>query len=249
MLVDAPASFASPLAPLPAPPPPASIAIAGHGERFTVGRVFCLGRNYGSGETPAARGATPLYFMKPASAVMDARGEVPFPPATTEFCHEVELVVALGRGGFRIPVVTALEHVWGYAVGLDMTRRDLQARAKAEGQSWEAAKGFDGAAPIGPLVPVAQCGHPAQGAIWLAVNGEERQRADLGELLWSVAEAISLLSGYLPLRPGDLLMTGTPPGVAPLAAGDVITAGIAGLGRLDLVVGHPPQPWNPGEQQ
>ncbi|MEH3022735.1 MAG: fumarylacetoacetate hydrolase family protein [Pseudomonas oryzihabitans] len=245
MLVDTRVSLPS----LPAPPPPASIAIAGHGERFNVGRVFCLGRNYGWGEALAARGATPLYFMKPASAVMDARDEVPFPPATAEFCHEVELVVAIGLGGFRIPVATALDHVWGYAVGLDMTRRDLQTRAKAEGQSWEAAKGFDGAAPIGPLVPVAESGHPVRGAIWLAVNGEERQRADLGDLIWSVAEAISLLSGYLPLRPGDLLMTGTPPGVAPLAAGDVITAGIAGLGQLDLVVGPTPQPWNPGEQQ
>lgn len=249
MFVDAPTNLRLALPALPAPLAPVSIAIADRNERFYVGRVFCLGRNYRWGDVPAQRDATPLYFMKPPSAVMDARGEVPFPPATDEFCHEVELVVAIGRGGFRIPAAAALDHVWGYAVGLDMTRRDLQARAKAEGQSWEAAKGFDGAAPIGPLVPVAECGHPTQGAIWLAVNGAERQRADLGDLIWPVAEAISLLSGYLPLQPGDLLMTGTPPGVAPLAAGDVITAGIAGLGQLDLVVGCRPQPWNPGEQQ
>lgn len=249
MFVDTPTDLHRALPALPAPPAPASIAIAGCNERFNVGRVFCLGRNYRWGNVPAHRSVTPLYFMKPSSAVIDARGELPFPPATDEFCHEVELVVAIGRGGFRIPVATALDHVWGYAVGLDMTRRDLQTRAKTEGQSWEAAKGFDGAAPIGPLVPVTECGHPTQGVIWLAVNGSERQRGDLGDLIWPVAEAISLLSGYLPLQPGDLLMTGTPPGVSPLAAGDVITAGVAGLGQLDLVVGSRPQPWNRGERQ
>ncbi|MBD1587239.1 fumarylacetoacetate hydrolase family protein [Pseudomonas typographi] len=226
------------------PPAPHTVTlpVSGSPARFPVNRVLCLGRNYhwGAPSEPQGEAPPPLYFMKPASAVIDASGQIPFPPATAEFCHEIELVVAIAEGGFRIPASQALAHVWGYAAGLDMTRRDLQTRAKAEGQSWEAAKAFDGAAPIAPLVPVAECGHPAQGAIWLRVNGEERQRGDLAQLITPVAEAIALLSQYLRLQPGDLIMTGTPPGVAPLQPGDLIEAGIDGVGALEVRVGPRP---------
>ncbi|MFF7710144.1 fumarylacetoacetate hydrolase family protein [Pseudomonas sp. NPDC007930] len=217
---------------------PVTLAIAGHPERFTVNRVFCLGRNYHWGAASAAdHSAPPLFFMKPTSAVVEASGQVPFPPGTEEFCHEIELVVALAEGGFAIDPAQALGHVWGYAAGLDLTRRDLQTRAKAEGQSWEAAKAFDAAAPIGTLVPVAECGHPSAGEVWLNVNGEPRQRGDLAQMITPVAEAIALLSRYLLLQPGDLIMTGTPPGVAALQPGDVISAGVTGVGQLQVQVG------------
>lgn len=208
--------------------------------RFPVGRVFCLGRNYHWDAAADAAKEKPLYFMKPASAVTDATGEITYPPLTDEFCHEIELVVAISKAGANIDPAHALAHVWGYAAGLDLTRRDLQMAAKAVGQPWEAAKAFDGAAPMTALVPAGQIGHPREGAIWLSVNGQERQRSDLSRQIWPVADVISQLSAYITLRPGDLIMTGTPTGVAALQPGDVVNAAIEGIGALEMRVGPRP---------
>lgn len=217
-----------------------TLPIKGSDRSFPVNRVFCLGRNYHWGDSSDALREQPIYFMKPASSVIEAVGEIGFPPMTAEFCHEIELVVALGKGGANIPESQALAHVLGYAAGLDLTRRDLQMSAKAAGQSWEVAKVFDGSAPISPITPVSQCGHPSTGAIRLGVNGVERQRSDLGKQIWSVAEVVSLLSRYITLVPGDLIMTGTPPGVAALQPGDVISASIEGVACLEVRVGREP---------
>lgn len=219
--------------------PDASITldVQGSEARFPVNRVFCLGRNYPWGDTQDAVRQAPMFFMKPATAVVPAQGELVYPPMTEEFCHEIELVVAIGTAGANIPEAGALEHVWGYAAGLDLTRRDLQMAAKAAGQPWEAAKAFDGSAPISTVIPVSRIGHPDHGAVWLQVNGVERQRSSLEQQIWSVSEIISRLSQSIALRAGDLIMTGTPPGVAALQPGDVITAGIDGIGRLDVRVG------------
>lgn len=222
-----------------APAPTPALAVAGSEQDFAVNRVFCLGRNYPwPGDAAGAPRQPPLYFMKPASSVVPAIGEIAYPPATGEFCPEIELVVALGKGGSDISAGQALAHVWGYAAGLDLTRRDLQHAAKAQGQSWEAAKAFDGAAPVTPLVPASRIGHPQHGAIWLNVNGQPRQRSDLSLQLWSVAEVISQLSRYLTLQPGDLIMTGTPAGVQPLQPGDKIHAAIEGIATLEVTVGR-----------
>lgn len=220
-----------------APTATPTLPIAGSDERFPLARVFCLGRNYHWGDSQGQVRVFPLFFMKPASAVIDARGELAFPSQTEDFCHEIELVVAIGRDGFRITPQQALEHVWGYAAGLDLTRRDLQMAAKAVGQPWEAAKAFDGSAPITPIVPVSRLGHPDVGAVWLSVNGRERQRSSLQSQIWSVAEVISQLSESVQLKAGDLIMTGTPPGVDALLPGDVITAGIEGIAELEVRVG------------
>ena len=219
------------------PDPPVTLPVQGSDARFPVSRVFCLGRNYFWSGADRSLKARPLYFMKPASSVIEAVGLVPYPALSNEFCHEVELVVALGMGGRAIPEAQALDCVWAYGVGLDLTRRDIQMAAKAAGQPWEAAKAFDGAAPIGALVPVETGGHYAAGAIWLAVNGRVRQRADLADQIWSVPQIISQISEYIELRPGDLIMTGTPQGVDTLEAGDELTAGIEGVGTIQLTVG------------
>lgn len=214
-----------------------TLPIAGSSERFPVARVFCLGRNYHWGDSTGQTREFPLFFMKPASSVIDATGEVEFPPQTNEFCPEIELVVAIGKDGFQIEQSAALEHVWGYAAGLDMTRRDLQMAAKAVGQPWESAKAFDGSAPITPIVAASRLGHPGQGAVWLNVNGVERQRSNLESQIWTVSEVISQLSQSVRLKAGDLIMTGTPPGVGPLEPGDVVTAGIDGIGQCEVRVG------------
>ncbi|MGC1332621.1 fumarylacetoacetate hydrolase family protein, partial [Pseudomonas sp.] len=215
-----------------APDAGVSLDVQGSEARFPVNRVFCLGRNYPWGDAQDAVRQAPMFFMKPATAVVQAQGELVYPPLTEEFCHEIELVVAIGTEGSDIPEACALEHVWGYAAGLDLTRRDLQMAAKAAGQPWEAAKAFDGSAPITAVVPVSLIGHPQQGAVWLQVNGVERQRSSLDAQIWSVAQIISRLSQSIRLRAGDLIMTGTPPGVGALQPGDVINAGIDGIGQL-----------------
>lgn len=220
------------------PVSPTTLPVEGSSERFPVGRVFCMGRNYPWGDATGQQREAPVFFMKPASSVIDAQGEIGFPPLTEEFCHEIELVVAIGKGGADITETQALEHVWGYAAGLDMTRRDLQKVAKVAGMPWDGAKAFDGSAPIGAIQPVSQIGHPNVGAVWLAVNGEERQRSALENQIWSVEEVISRLSQSITLRPGDLIMTGTPPGVDALQPGDVISAGIAGIGSIEMRVGQ-----------
>lgn len=222
------------------PEPQVDLPVAGSDQRFPVGRVFCVGRNYPWPGAGSEKPDAPVFFMKPASAVVEAVGEVIYPPMTDEFCHEVEFVVAIGKGGASIAEADALEHVWGYAAGLDLTRRDIQMRVKSAGMAWEMAKVFEGAAPITAVVPVARAGHPDHGAVWLSVNGQERQRSSLEEQIFTVGEVISLLSRLVPLRPGDLIMTGTPHGVAALNPGDVINAGIGGVAELEMRVGERP---------
>jgi fumarylpyruvate hydrolase len=174
----------------------------------------------------------PFFFAKPADAVVESGAAVRYPPRTANLHHEVELVVALGRGGRNLAFDAALDHVYGYAVGNDLTRRDLQTLAKNEGRPWDTAKGFDQSAPVGAIHPVAQIGHPQRGSIWLEINGVRRQQADLEEMIWSVPEIIVELSTLFELAPGDLIFTGTPAGVGPVVPGDGIVAGIEGLDTL-----------------
>jgi len=219
-------------------PAPATMPVSGGTAVFPVGRVYCMGRNYAWGPDEPRPRDMPAWFMKPANAVVQAHGVLLYPPGTVDFCHEIELVVAIGRGGRNIdPAHVEPHHVWGYAAGLDLTRRDLQQQAKRAGGPWEAAKAFDHSAPCTPLVSAAVCGHPRQGAVWLAVNGIERQRADLSGLLWSVAELVAMLSRSVTLVPGDLVYTGTPVGVGPLQAGDVVAGGVEGIGQFSMTVG------------
>jgi len=220
-----------------AAPEPTILPVAGSAAVFPVGRVYCIGRNYKWGTDEAAPTQMPAWFMKPADAVVPADGTYPYPPGTDDFCHEIELVVAIGRGGRDIdPARVEPDHVWGYAAGLDLTRRDLQQQAKRAGGPWEAAKAFDLSAPCSPVVPAALCGHPRHGAIWLAVNGTERQRADLSDLLWPVSDLVAMLSRSVTLMPGDLIYTGTPAGVGPLQTGDVVSAGVAGIGEFSITI-------------
>ncbi|SFN54654.1 fumarylacetoacetate hydrolase family protein [Variovorax sp. OV329] len=225
-------------------PTPASLPVTGTTAVFPVGRVFCIGRNYRwDRQDTASPVDMPPWFMKPANAVVPAQGELPYPPGTSDFCHEVELVVAIGRGGSDIdPAQVEAGHIWGYAAGLDLTRRDLQQQAKRAGNPWEAAKAFDHSAPCTPLVPAQVCGHPRQGEVWLAVNGTERQRGDLSELLWPVRELVAMLSRSVALQPGDLVFTGTPSGVGPLQPGDVVSGAVADIGRFSMTVCSPPEP-------
>jgi fumarylpyruvate hydrolase len=221
-------------------PSPTGLAVTGTGARFPVGRVYCIGRNYAWSADEARPTDMPAWFMKPADAVVPADGALPYPPQTAEFCHEIELVVAIGRSGHNLdPARIEAEHIWGYAAGLDLTRRDLQQQAKRVGGPWEPAKAFDRSAPCAPLVPAAVCGHPRQGAIWLSVNGTDRQRADLSDLLWRVPELVAMLSRSVTLLPGDLIFTGTPVGVGPLQPGDLVEGGIAGIGGFSMTVTAP----------
>lgn len=219
------------------PPAIASLAVAGREDRFPVNRVFCIGRNYRWQADEPRPVDMPGWFMKPASAVVPAVGTLRHPPQTAEFCPEIELVVALARGGRDIAAAQANEHIWGYAAGLDMTRRDLQQHAKRTGGSWEPAKAFDASAPCTPLVPAATIGHPSRGAIWLTVNHEDRQRDDLAGLLWPVPDLIAMLSRSVALQPGDLIFTGTPVGVSPLKPGDVLRGGIEGIAEFTMTTG------------
>jgi fumarylpyruvate hydrolase len=220
-------------------PPPArvSVGIVGREDRFPVRRIFCVGRNYAAhvremGGDP--KNESPIFFTKPADALVASGVQVPYPPGTDNLHHEVELVVALRRGGSDIAVADALNHVYGYAVGNDLTRRDLQSKAAQKGLPWDMSKGFDASAQISRIHPVDQVGHLAQGAIWLKVNGEFRQQSTLQQMIWSVAEILSALSALVELRPGDLVFTGTPDGVGPLVVGDDVSAGIAGLDGLEF---------------
>lgn len=215
------------------PHAPVSIPIARSGS-FAVRRVYCVGRNYiehiremGSDERDP-----PIFFAKPADAVVVGGADVPYPPKTQDFQHEIELVVAIGKDGADIDVSDALDHVYGYAVGLDMTRRDIQAVAKKAGRPWEMSKAFDFSAPIGAIEPASAIGHPDKGAISFSVNGEVRQTGDLSEQIWSVAESIAYLSGYVTLKAGDIIMTGTPAGVSAVVRGDVLEGSIAGIGSV-----------------
>jgi fumarylpyruvate hydrolase len=217
------------------PPPPVTLPIDGRDAVFPVLRVFCVGRNYAEhalemGHNPERE--PPFFFMKPATAVVPNGGRLPFPVATDDLHHEIELVVALGSGGADIPVDRALERVYGYAVGLDMTRRDLQAKAKEMGRPWDMGKGFDRSAPISALRSAEAIGHPDAGPIWLQVNGVPRQTGDLSQQIWKVPETIAYLSTLVELRPGDLIMTGTPAGVGRVVPGDVLEGHVEGVGDL-----------------
>ena len=219
------------------PPAPTTLAVAGSTALFPVNRVYCIGRNYAWSADEPPPSEMPAWFMKPANAVVPAHGALPYPPGTTEFCHEIELVVAMGQGGKNIdPAQVEQHHIWGYAAGLDLTRRDLQQQAKRLGGPWEPAKAFDDSAPCTPLVPVATAGHLRQGAVWLAVNGVDRQRADVADLLWSVPELVAMLSRSVTLQPGDLIFTGTPVGVGSLQPGDVVTGGVGNIGQFSMTV-------------
>jgi fumarylpyruvate hydrolase len=223
---------------LPAMPTP-TIAVAGMSARFAVRRIFCVGRNYAAharemGSDPTRE--APFFFCKPAEAVVDSGADIAYPPETGDFHHEIELVVAIGIGGSDIPREQALDHVFGYAVGIDLTRRDLQNDAKDHGRPWDLSKGFDRSAPIAPLHPVAETGHPAAGRIWLAVNGKLRQDSDIADMIWPVADIIATASRSIELRPGDLFMTGTPAGVGPLLPGDTVTGGIDGLTSIEIAI-------------
>ena len=224
-----------------AAPTPATVPVVGGGE-FPVRRIYCVGRNYA--EHAQEMGFTgrepPFFFLKPSDAVMPVpygtTGEIHYPPLTANFHHEVEMVVAIGLGGRDIAAANAARHIWGYAVGLDMTRRDLQNDMKKQGRPWCIGKAFDESAPIGPLHPAASVGDLSRGAVTLSVNGVLRQKGDLSELIWNVAETIETLSRAWTLAPGDLIFTGTPAGVGAVVAGDVMTATIAGLGTLSVAV-------------
>ena len=228
-------SFVIPAAPVPAVP------VAGGG-LFPVHRIYCVGRNYA--EHAQEMGFTgrepPFFFLKPADAVVPvaegATGEIPYPPLTSDFHHEVELGVAIGQGGRDIPVAEAARHIWGYAVGLDMTRRDRQGEMKKQDRPWCIGKAFDASAPIGPLQPISATGELNRGEITLSVNGVPRQKGDVADLIWNVAETIATLSQAWTLAPGDLIYTGTPAGVGAVVAGDLMEARIAGLGTLRVVV-------------
>jgi fumarylpyruvate hydrolase len=217
-------------------PPQASLAVVETHARFPIRRVFCVGRNYAAharemGKDPDRE--PPFFFMKPADAVCDA-GMVPYPPQTSDLHHEIELVLALGSGGSNLSEKEALACVWGAGVGIDLTRRDLQAQAKKMGRPWEWGKAFDMSAPIGPLVPLAQVPSLQTGRIWLQANGEMRQSADISDLIWSVAEIISVLSESMAVSAGDLVMTGTPAGVAACHPGDVLRGGVDGIGEIEV---------------
>jgi fumarylpyruvate hydrolase len=217
-----------------------TVAVSGTEATFPVRRIYCVGRNYAAharemGADPDRE--PPFFFMKPADAVVPDGSTLPYPPATRQLHHEVELVVALARGGRDIKAAQALDHVFGYAVGLDLTRRDLQAAARKVGQPWDMAKGFDRSAPISALRPVAEVGHPGRGAITLAVNGEVRQKGDLSDLIWNVADTIAYLSSLVELAPGDLIYTGTPEGVGAVGPGDRLLGEIAGVGSLTITIG------------
>jgi fumarylpyruvate hydrolase len=222
---------------VPAAPRP-TVAVEGGGPRFPVRRIFCVGRNYPehSREMGFTDRAPPFFFTKPADAVVVSGSAVPYPPRTANLHHEIELVVALGRGGRDVLVGDALEFVLGYAVGNDLTRRDVQAAAKEAGRPWDTAKGFDHAAPVTAIVPIARCGHPSKGRIWLEVNGRPRQQGDIADMIWSVPEVIAELSTWFELAPGDLVFTGTPAGVGPLVAGDRVRGGVDGVGILEHTV-------------
>ena len=217
-----------------APPPVPAVPVEGGG-RFPVRRIFCVGRNYAEharemGGDPARE--PPFFFAKPADAVLTGGADMPYPTGTSDLHHEMELVAAIGRGGAAIAPAEALAHVYGYAAGLDMTRRDLQAAAKQAGRPWDMSKGFDFSAPIGEIAPAARIGHPARGRIELKVNGATRQSSDLSQMIWSTAETIAYLSNLVRLAPGDLIFTGTPAGVAAVARGDLLEGEIEGVGRV-----------------
>src|SRR5215472_4214414 len=226
-----------------APAPQVAVPVVGSSEQFAVRRIYCVGRNYEAharemGHDPDRE--PPFFFAKPADAVLyvapGATGEFPYPAQSKNVHYEMELVAAIGKAGKNIPASSALDHVYGYALGLDMTRRDLQAEAKKLGRPWDTAKGFDHSAPMGPIHPVSKVGQLEKGEIRLAVNGEEKQRSDISQMIWPVADTIAFLSTLFELKAGDLIYTGTPEGVGAVVKGDLMTGGVAGIGEFAVRV-------------
>ena len=218
------------------PPRPPSVAVAGARARFPVRRIFCVGRNYAAHvrEMGADEREPPFFFTKPADAVVDSGALVAYPPACKDLHHEAELVVALGRSGALIDPADAPGHIWGYAAGIDLTRRDLQAQAKKAGRPWDMAKGFDQSAPCGAICPAADCPEMSEARLTLAVNGDPRQNAPLADMIWPVPDIIAHLSALVTLAPGDLIFTGTPSGVGALEPGDRVDVSVTGLPELTI---------------
>jgi fumarylpyruvate hydrolase len=220
------------------PPAAASLPVAGTTQLFPVHRIYCVGRNYAAHAVEMGHDPTkepPFFFQKnPDNIVLS--GEFPYPSASNDVHHEIEMIVALKRGGSDIPVEQALDCVFGYGVGLDMTRRDLQGKAKDMGRPWEVGKAFEASAPCSAIVPAATIGHPSEGEIWLEINGERRQSGNLNQLIWKVPEMISYLSGLFTLAPGDIIMSGTPSGVGPVQRGDRLHGHVEGVGELEVRV-------------
>jgi len=224
-----------------APAPQPALAVAGSDKLFPVRRLWCVGRNYVEHIKEMGQDVRepPFFFAKPADAIVPDGGTVPYPSLTKDMHHEVELVVALKSGGRNIPTDKALACIYGYGVGIDLTRRDLQIASRDIKRPWEIGKAFDHSAPCGPLAPAATIGHPSKGRIVLKVNGKVRQDGDLNQMIWNVPEIISKLSEMVALDPGDIIMTGTPSGVAATVAGDKIECEIAGVGTLAVTIGQP----------
>ncbi|NML86366.1 fumarylacetoacetate hydrolase family protein [Polaromonas sp.] len=224
------------------PPAIVSVPVVGSSERFAVHRIYCVGRNYEdhAKEMGFTGREAPFFFLKPADAIVaveaGSTGSIPYPSLTKNLHHEIELVVAIGTGGKNIKAADAQKHIYGYAVGLDMTRRDLQGEMKKQGRPWCIGKGYDHSAPIGPITPAAQAGDVGKAEIYLQVAGQDRQRSNVSKLIWNIAETIEHLSAAWELQPGDLIYTGTPEGVAAVVAGDTMMGGISGLGELSVKV-------------
>jgi fumarylpyruvate hydrolase len=221
-------------------PAPVRLPVQGDSRAFPVHRIYCVGRNYAAhavemGHDPDKE--PPFFFQKNPDNLLCGAVRMPYPPATHDLHHEIELMVGLKQGGRDVRTDRALDHVYGYAVGLDMTRRDLQGEAKSLGRPWEVGKAFEHAAPCGPIVPAAETGHPDRGAIWLDVNGARRQEGDLAQMIWKVPEMIRILSSLFTLQPGDLIMTGTPAGVGPVQRGDRLHGHVQGVGDLEIAIG------------
>jgi fumarylpyruvate hydrolase len=224
------------------PPAAVSVPVVGTKDRFPVHRIYCVGRNYE--EHAKEMGFTgrepPFFFLKPTDALVvveDGKtGTIPYPSLTKNLHHEIELVAAIGTGGNNIKAADAHKHIYGYAIGLDMTRRDLQGEMKKQGRPWDIGKGYDHSAPIGPITPVAQAGDVNNAELYLQVGGKDRQRSDVSKLIWNIAETIEHLSTAWELQPGDLIYTGTPAGVAAVVSGDTMVCGVAGLGTLTVKV-------------
>lgn len=222
------------------PPPVVSLPVIGRDQRFPVRRIYCVGRNYAEHAREMGKDPDrdpPFFFTKPADAVVEDGQTVPYPPETQNFHYEAELVVAIGKAGANIPEDRAHDHIFGYAIGNDLTRRDLQLAAREAGRPWDWGKAFDRSAVIGPIHPVESVGHPESGAIRLTLNGTLRQSANLADLIWSVPEIVSILSRSMELRPGDLVMTGTPAGVGAMQVDDICVVSIEGLGEIRTPIG------------
>jgi fumarylpyruvate hydrolase len=221
------------------PLPQPSLRVIGSDKLFPVHRIYCVGRNYADhaiemGHDPDRE--PPFFFQKNPDCLLTAGRDFPYPSATKDVHFEMEMVVALGKGGSDIATENALDHVFGYAVGLDMTRRDLQGEAKKLGRPWEVGKAFEASAPCSAVVPATRVGHPAKGAVWLKVNGAERQRGDLDQMIWKVPETVSYLSTLFTLQAGDLIYTGTPAGVGAVLPGDEMIGGVDGIGEIRVSV-------------